>query len=381
MSNLIGGHQHRPAFSVIIDGKHYEFDQSHVTSLDILEKANKNPPDCYSVYKGLEGCDFELIRPDEVVDLREIGHEKFSIKAPVVFNYLVNEEPETTDLAQMTPLQIMQRAAIDPAKEYLVRLFPDKPELVLAWHLDTSFDMVCNGMKFVSRPWVDVADIEQFGKTCQKVPVARQYKVKIQNKYHLVDNPYLSVQQVILLGGKPDPTRWDVLKFLSNQADPVKLQPGDVIDLLQPCILHFVLQPKQQTEGRELRRQFALLPDDQEFLNQQGLPWETLLTPQGYCLLIEDFPIPKGYNVDKAKVALIIPPTYPASEIDMAYFYPVLALLSGRPIKALTEYMIGQQSFQRWSRHRGPGDWQPGVDNIATHLHLVKQWLLKEKNS
>ncbi|WP_241750766.1 E2/UBC family protein, partial [Vibrio vulnificus] len=67
-------------------------------------------------------------------------------------------------------------------------------------------------------------------------------------------------------------------------------------------------------------------------------------------LIIKDHPLPEGYQVNKADVALLIPPSYPAAEIDMAYFFPALQRLSGRPIGAITTQAIDGRIFQRWSR-------------------------------
>ena len=79
-------------------------------------------------------------------------------------------------------------------------------------------------------------------------------------------------------------------------------------------------------------------------------------------------------------VALEIPPTYPAAQLDMFYLFPGVTLVSGVPIPA-TEALqqIGGQQYQRWSRHRGPGSpWQMAHDNVLTHMALVESALLKE---
>lgn len=369
----------KKAFIVFIDGVKYEFHQETVTVEDILKKANKNPPSCFSVFKDLEGCDFEPVRPGDKVDLRELGNERFIIKDAITITYIVNGEHESTDRKEMTPAQIMNQAAIDPSKQYLVQTFKDKPEVIYAWDWNVKLEMRCGGMTFESRNWVELADIEVLGKNCQPVPVARQYKIKIQNQFHIVNHPILSEEQIIRLGGKTDIACWDVLQFFSNKAHPVKLEDKQLLDLTRAqCLLYLVLQPRKQQEGKETRRQFTLPAEDQQFLNQQGLLWETLLTSQGHCLLIHDFPVPAGYNVEKAMVILKIPPTYPATQIDMAYFYPALALKSSKQIKALTPCQIDNRVFQQWSRHRQAGEWTPGVDNCATHIHLVKNWLTNE---
>ena len=377
--NTFSGHPHLVEYKAYINGVQYLFNSKEITVEDLLNKVHKEPYTCYSVWQAQDGCGSKLIRPNQKIDLGDLGAEEFETRDPVVFNYFVGDEPETTEYSTLTPLQVLERAAIDSKTHYLVQLFRDRPEIIYAWTPNAEIKMLCTGTKFECRRWVDTAEIEELGKHCQQVPVARHYKLKIQNKGHVVDLPFLTRPQIVQLGGKHDLNHWDVLAFYSNQATPEKLGNDEVVDLTKrPCLLYFVLQPKQQTEGRSIRREFGLPAEDQAFLNAQSLPWETLRTPYGACLFIRDLPVPDGYTIEKVDLGLIIPTSYPAAEIDMAYFSPALHLKSGRHIGGLTNAEIDSRTFQRWSRHRAPGQWVPGVDNVATHLYLVNNWLTKE---
>ena len=92
-----------------------------------------------------------------------------------------------------------------------------------------------------------------------------------------------------------------------------------------------------------------------------------------------NFTVPDGYNVEKADVALLIHPTYPTAQIDMAYFFPALIRNDRAKIKALANQSIEGKIYQRWSRHRTPQNpWRSGLDDVSTHLELVKNWLLRE---
>ncbi|HEY1053622.1 MAG TPA: E2/UBC family protein, partial [Emticicia sp.] len=93
---------------------------------------------------------------------------------------------------------------------------------------------------------------------------------------------------------------------------------------------------------------------------------------------IHDYAIPEGYTIQKADIALLIAPTYSATEIDMAHFSPPLSKTSGRGISATSNHVIDGKNFQQWSRHRQAGEWRPGVDNISTHLCLVENWLTRD---
>jgi hypothetical protein len=129
----------------------------------------------------------------------------------------------------------------------------------------------------------------------------------------------------------------------------------------------------------DLRRQFELLPEDQQFLNEYGLPWETVVDGSQW-VLIHDFPTFGPYNHPSATVAIRLETGYPDTALDMVYFHPILARKDGVAIGA-TEARQGLdgKSYQRWSRHRtGTNPWRPGHDSIGTHIFLIEDWLQRE---
>lgn len=374
MKNSInhGGNLH--TYKAIIDGKEYQFDKPEVTGKEILVKANKIPIQCHSLYQKLEGCDFELIREEDVVDLRQLGIEHFLVKDPVVFHYTVNKDPETTEHRELTALQILAFAGIDSKLFYLVQIFDDKPKVNYAFNNEEPIKMVCPALHFITEKWLDVVDVEEYGKTCKEVPPAKEYRIKIDKDYHVVKAPFITGRHLVELGNKQPVGNWEAYKFYSNQAKPVKIKHEEVVDLTEKCLIRFVLQPKEQKDGRPNRKEFSLPAEDIEFLDRLGLPWETL-SSSGLWVIIHDYPIPIGYNVSLAQLALMIAPSYPAAQIDMAYFFPQLQKTNGKAINATTIQMIDGRGFQRWSRHRQANEWKPGVDNILTHLALVDNWL------
>src|SRR5690348_2395424 len=128
-----------------------------------------------------------------------------------------------------------------------------------------------------------------------------------------------------------------------------------------------------------MRRQFDLPEGDVDHLTARGLPWEALAERDVRWLLIHGFPVPAGYNHTQVQLALRIEPGYPDAQIDMAYFFPVLARTDGRAIGALSSQMIDGRQFQRWSRHRTDANpWRPGDDDLSTHLLLIEDWLRRE---
>lgn len=128
-----------------------------------------------------------------------------------------------------------------------------------------------------------------------------------------------------------------------------------------------------------LRRQFDLLPKDQEFLEEYGRPWETLVDGSQW-VLVHDFETHKGYNHERVTAAVRIETGYPLAGLDMVYFFPALARLDGRLINnAGATQQIGGKTYQRWSRHRTEQNpWRPDLDDLGTHVLLIEDWLQRE---
>jgi hypothetical protein len=128
------------------------------------------------------------------------------------------------------------------------------------------------------------------------------------------------------------------------------------------------------------RREFALPPGDMEYLESQHPGWEAIKNGSANWLIISQFTLPAGYTVATTQVALRIEPGYPDTQIDMAYFHPVLRRQDGKAIPATesTEAIDGK-TFQRWSRHRtSENPWRPGIDDVSAHLAQVQHWFVRE---
>jgi hypothetical protein len=128
-----------------------------------------------------------------------------------------------------------------------------------------------------------------------------------------------------------------------------------------------------------LRRQFELLPGDRQFLEEYGLPWETIVDGSQWAL-VHDFPTHEGYNQPRVIAAVRIETGYPNTELNMVYFFPALARKDGRSIGAADAVQqLDGKPFQRWSRHRtGQNPWKIGRDNLGTHIILIEEWLARE---
>ena len=115
------------------------------------------------------------------------------------------------------------------------------------------------------------------------------------------------------------------------------------------------------------RREFTSPQEDRDFLEEYGLPWETIIDGSPWVLL-HDFPTPEGYNIPKVSVAIRLETGYPKTELNMAYFFPALSRKYGRKIGAAdTMQSLDGKQWQRWSRHRtSQNPWKAGEDDLGS---------------
>lgn len=138
-------------YKVRIGDDSFVFDHHLVTGKDLLIKAAKTPIECYTLYQKFKGCDFEKISLSETVDLSKPGIEHFVVKAPEVFHYTVDGEPETTDEKSLTPTQILDAAGVEPVSDYyLVLVNADGSQVSYKDKPDEPIEMKCPGSKFIS---------------------------------------------------------------------------------------------------------------------------------------------------------------------------------------------------------------------------------------
>jgi hypothetical protein len=129
-----------------------------------------------------------------------------------------------------------------------------------------------------------------------------------------------------------------------------------------------------------LRRDFDLLPEDRQFLDDYGLPWETVSDGSQWVLLHEFSSQHEGYIHSTVTVAIRLETGYPNTALDMVYVHPALARKDGQAIGAtqVTQNVAGK-TYQRWSRHRTEHNpWKVGQDGISTHIFLIEDWFARE---
>ncbi|MCP1848112.1 MULTISPECIES: E2/UBC family protein [unclassified Bradyrhizobium] len=123
-----------------------------------------------------------------------------------------------------------------------------------------------------------------------------------------------------------------------------------------------------------MRREFDLGPEDVRALDALGRPWEAIKSDAARYVLVHDHPVPAGYNVRAARMAVRVD-TYPPGPLDMVYFLPPLARTDGKAINNLSTTTIDGATYQQWSRHYA---WSAGVDDLCRHLRRIRSWLTHE---
>lgn len=121
-----------------------------------------------------------------------------------------------------------------------------------------------------------------------------------------------------------------------------------------------------------------LPPDDAAFLERKGWTHEVAVEGGVVCLVVTAWPVPSGYNVDRADVLIHLPGGYPDVPLDMWWFAPALVRADGRLAPATEQFgtYLGR-TWQRWSRHLGPNQWRSGVDGLETYFARIRSDLIK----
>jgi hypothetical protein len=116
-----------------------------------------------------------------------------------------------------------------------------------------------------------------------------------------------------------------------------------------------------------------LTPGDVDVLDSLGLAWSTQDEGGWTCLVIEDWPLPPGYQSASADLLLRLSPGYPDVPLDMWWFDPGVIRTDNQaiPQTQVPEQILGRV-WQRWSRHLNPGDWKPGVDGVQSFLARIR---------
>lgn len=117
---------------------------------------------------------------------------------------------------------------------------------------------------------------------------------------------------------------------------------------------------------------------DLAHLAERGTAYEVTTEANMVCVVIRGFALPSGYDRPHSDLLLRLNPGYPDVPPDMWWFDPPVRLADGRAIQATDsiEHHLGR-SWQRWSRHFAPGQWNSGIDCLETFLALIRKELAR----
>lgn len=244
----------------------------------------------------------------------------------------------------------------------------------------------------------DVIDVEEYAKADRAVPphkTGQRYRIRVDKTHYVVAGPTITGREILALAGKtPDRYRLDQ-KLRGGQTQ--KVEPDQIIDLRVDGVEKFMTLPLDQTEGEvaesaafqqlEMRRDFSLPEEDEEYLDATGCAWELTVVTEGgtrvLWLFIHEYALPEGYvardGASRSVTRAVRVTGYPGGALDMVYFSPPIGRADGVGIGGLSELKIEGKTFQQWSRHySGANPFQVGVHNISTHLAAADEWLLRE---
>ena len=119
-----------------------------------------------------------------------------------------------------------------------------------------------------------------------------------------------------------------------------------------------------------------LTPHDLQYLAERGVKHSVTAEANMTCVVCEEFKLPDGFDRPHSNLLVRLPAGYPDVAPDMWWFDPPVKRADGQPIPAtdVIEHHLGR-SWQRWSRHFSPGQWQSGVDGLESFIALVRREL------
>lgn len=330
------------------------------TGEQILDACEKAPRDQYVVLQWLGNGDIEEIRPTENLKPSPDGPARVILaQADRTFRITLDDRS-----------MVWPESGISEAALRTLGRVPEDKSLYLS--LENAADLQIEPNALI--------DLSERGSEVIYSRVAR-WVLNVQGVSVESAEPRISVRDALIQAGFDVDANWIIV--LKTASEKKQVDMDYVIDLREPGIEKLRLTPREINNGEVAavaRRDFALMPSDHAWLDARGYDWSTILDAGRRWLIIRDMPLPYGYNVASATIAMEIPTAYPMAEIDMFYCSPHLVRTNGQviPQTQVTETINGRP-FQRWSRHRGAGaPWRAGQDCVATHLLLVEESLDRE---
>lgn len=136
------------ALEIRINGKKFEFTDTHITGEQLLQLVQLHPANDYEVLLKINNKELEPIQLDESVDLTNPEIETFIIKPYQTISIEVDDETYPVNELFMTPEEIMTVAGLDPKGYYLKQIIGHQD---ITYKNDPKHRIgIVNGLKFSS---------------------------------------------------------------------------------------------------------------------------------------------------------------------------------------------------------------------------------------
>lgn len=327
----------------------------------VLELFGHTPSEEYILLNLQPDGDLIDVGLSEVIDLRANGTERFfAFRSERTFNVLINSRryPWGNSHIKSETLRFLGKV---PDGDELVLERRGKPDLVL----DAT----------------SVIDLSEAG--LERIYSRKQeWKLNVQGVVINSLTPTISVRDAMTKAGIDQTKDWIAILQVNGE-QPGEISLSGIIDLSKPGVEKLRFRPKEINNGEGPvgpRRDFKLLPKDEDYLNRRSLLWETIIENERRWLIIRSFTLPVGYNYQTVDIASDIPTSYPAAEIDMFYCYPAVMTINNiEPPTTTVRVQIEGKQYQRWSRHlNGATKWNIDSDSVVTHIAVIDECILRE---
>lgn len=299
------------------------------------------------------------------------------VKPALAYEYIFNiNEDEHSTKNQVITGNELHTLACTSSETHFIRMVTDKGKILIGPSVKVDLTE-CGIERFIIRPYKqETIDLEDCFCEGVKPVITYKYIIKINGKKFTVEQEKISREDILKLVDK-DPDKHRLRMFTKD--GKVILKEGEIVDLTQCGVERFVYEPLDCKEGFVANVSIELPKGDSDFITACEYKVDSIKEGNLNWLIFRDFKIPNGYNVKVADAAILIPPHYPATQLDMIYFNPPLARKDGKQISTLSNQTIEGKTYQRWSRHRTPlNKWNPEIDDIQSHLDLMKSCLIAE---
>ncbi|MGO3181487.1 MAG: multiubiquitin domain-containing protein [Aequorivita sp.] len=299
------------------------------------------------------------------------------VKPALAYEYIfdINEKEYSTKNQIVTGNELHAFAETSP-ETHFIRMVTGNGKILVgpAVQIDLT---ECGIERFIIRQYKqETIELENCFCEGVKPVITYQYIIKINGDKYTLDKEKISREEILKLVDK-DPNKHRLRMFTKN--GKIILLEGQVIDLTECGVERFVYEPLDCTEGYISNLSDKLPRGDADFLTCSDEKVDVIEEGNLNWLIFRNFRIPDGYNFKVADAAILIPPHYPSTQLDMIYFHPPLARADGKPIQTLSNQIIEGKAYQRWSRHRTAlNRWNPEIDDIESHLDLMKSCLNAE---